>query len=270
MTTPHDKAPEPRSVEAQIEVPGTPEEVWEAIATGPGMSAWFVPAEIEEREGGRVMLDFGGGLGSAGTITAWDPPNRYVGEEEWGSGRLATEYLVEARAGGTCIVRIVTSLFGSSEDWEQELGSTQEGWSVFLQNLRVYLTDFAGQPCSVVMIHGGTERPQAAAWAEMAEALGLSGAAVGERVEVTVPGASPLSGRVEWLADGRHHDGLMLRIDQPAPGTALIFANSWRDTVHTNFQAHLFGGEAAGVAAREEPAWRAWMEERFPVAVGSG
>ena len=36
-----------RSVEAEIEVPGTPETVWTAIATGPGISSWFVPAEVD-------------------------------------------------------------------------------------------------------------------------------------------------------------------------------------------------------------------------------
>ncbi len=30
-----------RSVQVEVEVPGTPEEV-EAIATGPGISSWFV------------------------------------------------------------------------------------------------------------------------------------------------------------------------------------------------------------------------------------
>jgi hypothetical protein len=33
-----------RSVELEIEVPGTPEEVWQAIATAPGISSWKVPA----------------------------------------------------------------------------------------------------------------------------------------------------------------------------------------------------------------------------------
>jgi hypothetical protein len=40
-----------RSVQVEVEVPGTPEEVWQAIATGPGISSWFVPAEFEVREG---------------------------------------------------------------------------------------------------------------------------------------------------------------------------------------------------------------------------
>jgi hypothetical protein len=40
-----------RSVQVEIEVPGTPEEVWQAIATGPGISSWFVPTEFKERDG---------------------------------------------------------------------------------------------------------------------------------------------------------------------------------------------------------------------------
>ena len=45
-----------RSISLEVEVPGTPQEVWEAIATGPGISAWFVPSEVDEREGGDVGL----------------------------------------------------------------------------------------------------------------------------------------------------------------------------------------------------------------------
>ena len=41
-----------RWVQSEVEVPGTPEEVWDAIATGPGVSSWFFPTEIEGREGG--------------------------------------------------------------------------------------------------------------------------------------------------------------------------------------------------------------------------
>ena len=43
-----------RSVQVEVEVPGTPEQVWQAIATGPGVSAWFVPAEMDGRVGGSV------------------------------------------------------------------------------------------------------------------------------------------------------------------------------------------------------------------------
>ena len=45
-----------RSVQVEVELPGTPEEVWQAIASGPGISAWFVPTEFEERDGKPVAL----------------------------------------------------------------------------------------------------------------------------------------------------------------------------------------------------------------------
>ena len=65
-----------RSVQVEVEVPGTPEEVWQAIASGPGISSWFVPAEFEERDGKPVAakLNFGPGMESRSAVTAWDPP----------------------------------------------------------------------------------------------------------------------------------------------------------------------------------------------------
>ena len=71
-----------RSVQVEVEVPGTPEEVWQAIGTGPGISSWFVPAEIEERDGKpvAVKLNFGPGMESSSVVTAWDPPRRFVAE----------------------------------------------------------------------------------------------------------------------------------------------------------------------------------------------
>jgi len=43
-----------RIVEHEIEVSGTPEQVWHAIATGQGITAWFVPTTVEERAGGAI------------------------------------------------------------------------------------------------------------------------------------------------------------------------------------------------------------------------
>ena len=51
---PHDRVPrsmQRRKIEVEVEVPGTPEQVWEAIATGPGIAAWFAPADFEQRVG---------------------------------------------------------------------------------------------------------------------------------------------------------------------------------------------------------------------------
>jgi len=45
-----------RSIQVEVEVPGTPEEVWQAIATGPGISSWMVPAEFEVQGGKPVAV----------------------------------------------------------------------------------------------------------------------------------------------------------------------------------------------------------------------
>src|SRR6266851_1617145 len=147
-----------RSVQIEVEVPGTPEEVWQAIATGPGVSSWFVPTDIEGREGGAVTAHFGPGMDSSAAIHSWEPPHRFTAESNMGPNAppLATEWIVEARAGGTCVVRVVHSLFADSDDWDNQLESTESGWPAFFRILRLYLTHFRGQPCSTFQVAGFT------------------------------------------------------------------------------------------------------------------
>jgi uncharacterized protein YndB with AHSA1/START domain len=62
-----------RFIELEVEVRGTPEEVWRAIATGPGISSWYVPHKVEEREGGAAAASFGSGpeMQIQGRVAAW-------------------------------------------------------------------------------------------------------------------------------------------------------------------------------------------------------
>ena len=131
-----------RSVEAEVEVPGTPEEVWQAIATGPGISSWFVPSTVEERVGGTATANFGPGMESVATIKTWDPPRRFVAETVEEPGTVATEWIVEARSGGTCIVRVVHRWFASTDDWDNQFEGHTHGWRAFFRILRLYLTHF--------------------------------------------------------------------------------------------------------------------------------
>ena len=79
MTTP-DK---PLRFEFEVEVAGTPEQVWQAIASADGISSWFLPTDFEPREGGAVVTHMGD-TSSPGSVTGWDPPRRLVYEEpEW-------------------------------------------------------------------------------------------------------------------------------------------------------------------------------------------
>ncbi|MYI97984.1 MAG: SRPBCC domain-containing protein, partial [Acidobacteria bacterium] len=62
-----------RSIQAEAEVPGTPEEVWEAIATGPGIGSWFYPTDVDERVGGALRYHTGSEMDHIpAKVTAWD------------------------------------------------------------------------------------------------------------------------------------------------------------------------------------------------------
>ena len=162
------------------------------IATGPGVSAWFVPTEVDGRLGGTVTHHFGGGMDSAATITEWDAPHRFVKEDSWGPNAptVATEWTVEARGGGTCMVRVVHSLFAETDDWDDQLTGVESGWPSFFRILRLYLEHFAGQPSSQIQL---LAMPAASgAWEKLAGALNLAGAAEGERRDAG-DGAPPLS-----------------------------------------------------------------------------
>lgn len=73
-----------RWVEMELLVPGAPEQVWQAMATGPGNACWFVRGEIEPRVGGAFRLDFGQGMTTAGDVTTWEPPRQFAYvERDW-------------------------------------------------------------------------------------------------------------------------------------------------------------------------------------------
>ena len=135
---------ETRAIVAEIEVAGTPEEVWAAIASGPGIASWYVPHEVDERTGGAMLVSFGPGMEVPGRVAAWEPPNRVVFDGGEGAGGLAFEWLVEARDGGTCVVRLVNSGFGSGEDWDDQYDAMTEGWRLFMFNLQLHLEHFRG------------------------------------------------------------------------------------------------------------------------------
>ena len=88
-----------RSIELEVEVPGRPEPVWRAVATGPGISSWYVPHTIEERAGGAATASFGPEpeMQIAGRVAIWEPPSRVVFDGGEGVDGLTFEWTVEAR-----------------------------------------------------------------------------------------------------------------------------------------------------------------------------
>lgn len=146
---------QPRRVEHKAEhsyeLPDTPEHVWNLIATAEGISSWMVPTRLDPRVGGEVAFDLGD-FTATGVVTDYTPNLRFAYQEPWPIAEcpedipaqmiewfdhlgvslsavyeglahttpIATEFLIEAASGGSCVVRIVTSAYGSGADWENE------------------------------------------------------------------------------------------------------------------------------------------------------
>ncbi|MCW5766832.1 MAG: SRPBCC domain-containing protein [Phycisphaeraceae bacterium] len=259
-----------RSIQVEVEVPGTPEDVWRAIATGPGISSWFVPCTSEEKAGGQLVCTFGPGMDSAATITVWEPGKRFVAEGDLGmpgSPKVATEWTVEARSGGTCIVRVVHSLFASTDDWDNQLDGLEQGWPAYFRILRIYMERFKGLPCEQVQRIGFSKESEAQAWQKFGGpdgGLALVSAAPGQRWS-TPAGLPRAAGVVDTLGKGSHKHTVLLRLDEPLPGTAYIGAFSCGGMVMLCVSLYLYGEGAKAAAERAGPGWQQWMSERFPM-----
>ena len=255
-----------RSVAVDVEVPGTPEEVWQAIASGPGISAWFVPTQFEEQGGKPVAVTstFGPGMAARADVTVWDPPRMFAAQSEgWGGGPpVATEWSVEARAGGVCVVRVVHSLFASTDDWDNQIESAKMGWPGFFRTLRIYLTHFRGQPAQIAQFVAHVAGSEADAWDALTGALGVKGLAIGEHW-TTPAGLPAASGVAEYIADNPYD--ALLRLDAPVPGVAALGAFNVGGQSMAALNFYLYGEQAADTVAREAPKWQAWFDARFPM-----
>jgi uncharacterized protein YndB with AHSA1/START domain len=168
----HDKRVEHR-MEHTFEVAATPDQVWDAIATADGISAWMVPTRLDPQPGGEVSFDLGD-FRSTGVVTDYTPNQRFAYEEPWPIADqvedvpaamvdwfdaigvpmsevyrdlesvtpIATEFLIESVSGGSCVIRVVTSAYGSGSDWENEFFADMvEGWGELLDNLARHFSE---------------------------------------------------------------------------------------------------------------------------------
>ncbi|MDI1288962.1 MAG: SRPBCC domain-containing protein [bacterium] len=151
MNTPSKPERVEHRVERAYAVTATPEQVWEAIATAEGISSWMVPTRLDPRVGGEIVFDIGE-FTSPGVITDYTPNVRFSYDEPWPIAEraegmpadmvewftsigvpmsevyeglpfvspIAFEFLVEAASGGSCVIRIVTSAYGTGANWENE------------------------------------------------------------------------------------------------------------------------------------------------------
>ncbi len=248
--------PHPFELRKEITLEATPRQVWEAIATGRGIDAWFMGRnQVEPREGGRLTMTIGDHT-EEGTVTAWEPPRRfaYRAESPDGSAFMAFEWLVEGRGDGTTVLRLVQSgVLG--DDWETEYDALDKGWHMYLHQLGQYLRFFSGRPATPVSVMGPGPADADRMWAELRRGLGLAGVpAEGDRVRLTPDGLAPIEGVVDYVSPAflgvRSDDGLYR------------FARGFDGSVAMGH--HLFAHDLDPDEA--ERAWQAWLGRVFPAS----
>lgn len=228
-------------IRKEITLDATPEQVWEAIATGPGLEAWFMHMEIPPDGAGAI---------------AWDPPKHFATRTpvaEDGSTH-AFEYLIEARDGGSTVLRFVHSGF-LGDDWTAEYeGMTSHGWDMYLHTLAQYLTYFPGRPATYVEAEGPPESADASGWPVLLRALGMTGpVAPGDQLRLTPDGLDPLEAVVDYVEPEflglRTGDSLIRFHGRSTLGMSVAVAQ------------HLYSGDVDRTEAQQ--VWQSWLNRVF-------
>jgi uncharacterized protein YndB with AHSA1/START domain len=235
----------------EITVDATPEEVWQAIATGPGIDAWFMGhSEVEPREGGKTVFRMGDMFEAESTVIAWDPPRRfkYQGAAAEDGSFMAMEFLVEGRDQASTTVRLVHSGFLPGDNWEEEYDALRKGNPLYMATLKQYLEHFRGRTATPVSSFGAPQPTQDDAWRKVSGALGLSGTVnEGDAVRFTIDGTE-VTGVVDTV---RYPSFLGVRTDDAL--LRFVGRGGMMGVGH-----HLFA-EADEKTATE--AWQGWLAE---------
>ena len=248
----------PFELHEEITLDATPEQVWAAIATGPGIDSWFMGhSEIEPREGGRGSMSLGGFV-QGSTITGWDEGKRFALRSDTNPDAtfMAFEYLIEGRDGGSTVLRFVHSgLLG--DDWEAEYDGLSTGDRMYLLKLATYVANFAGRTSTHNMfLVGPLVADKAAAFAGFAQAFGLAGdVAEGAKTTVAVDGLAPTDGVVAF-ANVPTYLGV-----RTADGMYSLI-HGYNDAVVVEY--HAFNDDVDIQAI--EHAWQTWLATAFASA----
>ena len=150
----------------------TPEQVWDAIATGPGITSWFVGRT--GIDGDTVSTDFGDGWIPTGTIKINNRPHHFAyASEPAPDGRfIAYDYLVEGRDRSATVLRTVTSGFLPGDDWADEYEAMRYGTQLFFATLVEHLRH-PGPAATPVTVLGPPVTDWPATWTALFARLGL-------------------------------------------------------------------------------------------------
>ena len=231
-------------IRREVVLNATPEDVFAAVTTGTG--GWMFPTELDP------------GVGSEGpddpAVIAWEPPQKFAVRQEGPDGWFnALEYLIEARDGGTAVLRYVHSgIF--TDDWDAQYDGADKHTTFYLHSLGQYVRYFAGRAATYIATGGPAASADPGAMITLRGALGLSDTSTaGDTVTVDVPGFGTVDGVVDYLTPHfvgiRTADALYRFYGRNAFGGTVDAANRWC---------------AAGAdQEKSQDAWTSWLDDVF-------
>jgi hypothetical protein len=220
-------------IRREVELPATPEEVWEAVATGPGTASWLFPEDPGPND-----------------LVESDRPHRYAVRTEGEAGWFnAIEFVIEAREGGTAVLRYVHSGVLEEESWDDQYDAADGHTDFYLHTLGQYLEHFAPKTASYVGggpggLMGSEASMTPDAFEQLKRELGAS--AEGDRVSLPNGGGD---GVVDYATDKflgvRTGDALYRFFGRNAFGGPV------------GMSIHHFGDVDVDAASRD---WSEWLE----------
>jgi hypothetical protein len=224
-------------VRREVDLPGTPEQAWDAVSTEAGLASWLFP----ESAGEGIQIS--------------DPPHHLLVRHEGEGWFNAVEFTIEGRAGGTTLRYVHSGIFGD-EGWDDQYDAVSQHTDFYLHTLGQYLAHFSPRTATYVGdVPGGIGGPAASTapdgFDRLKRALGVDGAAEGDHVSLDLG---------EGRADGT--------IDY-ARGNFVGVRTS--DGMYRFFGRNAFGGPVALVlhdfagrdAERAKRALKAWLDSIY-------
>lgn len=229
------------TIRREVALKATLEQVFAAITTG--TAGWMFPIDD--------IVGTGGAGPENPIVTGWEPPHEFCVRMEAEDGWFnALEYLIEARGGGTCVLRYVHSgIFVG--DWDGQYDGARKHTTFYLHSLGQYVQYFSGRPVTYVAVSGPPSATGPEALEVLGRALGLTETGgEGEKVGLDIPGIDP----IEAVVDCRTPHFIGLRS---------------ADALYRFYGRNAFGGQvdaahhlfAEGVDADgSKKSWQTWLD----------
>jgi uncharacterized protein YndB with AHSA1/START domain len=256
---------ETRSILKEIFVDAPPAVVWDALTLAEELERWFpLRARVEGGADGRIWLSWGEGAEAEAPISVWEPERRFGWAMEFGGHRLAVDFHLEAKDGGT-VLRLVHSGFDASAEWDAEYHMTVGGWSYFLENLRVYLERHRGVGRDLLWVRRVAAVPGPEAYDRLVRVIGLDAQS----------GLVSLEGGAQY--DAMAHDGIRLEgrviVCQPGMQLGVTVENLDDALLFLEMELHASGSRPAvwlstyGLEQERVARLRSWLERVYTEAL---